>query len=68
MRAGETTPRRLTQNGEEHRQCGEDPGQALTAHEESAVTRREEADHAEETALQHGAEHCERTQTRTELR
>lgn len=48
----------LTQDGEEHGERGEDPGQTLAAHEQRAVARREQADHPEQTALQHGAERC----------
>lgn len=48
----------LTQDGAEHGDGGEHPGQTLAAHEQGAVAGREEPDDAEQAALQHGAEHC----------
>lgn len=49
---------RLTGCGEQHGDGGEGPGEALAAHEYSAVVLRQQADQAEQAALQHGAERC----------
>lgn len=47
----------LTEDGTEHGESSEDPGKALTAHEQRIVPRRKQPDQTEQTALQHCTEH-----------